>query len=45
MKLLFGEMSVMLLTGSRVSSEKIVAAGYTFQYPDLNGALNNIYGV
>jgi len=43
MRLLFGGMSVMLLSGSRVSSEKIVAAGYTFQYPDLDGALNDIY--
>lgn len=43
MRLLFGEMSVMLLTGSRVSSEKIVAAGYSFRYPDLNGALTEIF--
>jgi len=43
MNLLFGEMSVMLLAGSRVSSEKIEATGYTFQYPDLDGALNEIY--
>jgi uncharacterized protein (TIGR01777 family) len=43
MRLLFGEMAVMLLSGSRVSSEKIVAAGYTFQYPDLDGALTEIF--
>jgi len=43
MRLFFGEMSVTLLSGSRISSEKIEAAGYTFQYPDLNGALNDIY--
>ena len=43
MKLLFGEMSVMLLSGSRVSSEKIVDAGYTFQFPNLDGALDDIY--
>jgi hypothetical protein len=43
MKLLFGEMSVMLLTGSRISSEKIAAAGYTFHYPHLDGALKEIY--
>jgi len=43
MKLFFGEMSVILLAGSRISSEKIEAAGYTFQYPNLDGALNEIY--
>jgi uncharacterized protein (TIGR01777 family) len=39
MKLLFGEMSSILLEGSRVSSEKIMNAGYKFKYPDLKGAL------
>ena len=43
MKLFFGEMSVMLLSGSRISSEKIKAAGFTFQYPDLDGALYELY--
>jgi len=42
MKLLFGEMSAMLLHGSRVSSEKIRAAGYTFQYPDAATALGQL---
>lgn len=31
-KLLFGEMSVMLLKGSRVSSQKLVEAGFKFDY-------------
>ena len=43
MRLLFGEMSVMLLQGSRVSSEKIRAEGYSFQYPDVDLALKNIF--
>ena len=42
MKLLFGEMSVMLLQGSKVSSEKIRAAGYRFQFPDLGRALRQL---
>ena len=44
MKLLFGEMSAMLLRGSRVSSEKIRAAGFTFQYPDAASALGQLLG-
>ena len=42
MKLLFGEMSAMLLTGSRISSEKIQAAGFQFRFPQLKTALNNL---
>lgn len=43
MKLLFGKMAVMLLEGSRVSSEKIESAGYKFLYPDLDSAFKEIY--
>jgi len=43
MRLLFGEMSVILLTGSRVSSEKITKSGYVFLYPRLMDALREIY--
>jgi uncharacterized protein (TIGR01777 family) len=43
MKLLFGEMSVMLLEGSRVSSEKIRAAGYKFLFPDIASALRQLH--
>ncbi len=43
MKLFFGEMSVILLTGSRISSEKIEAAGYLFQFPRLEEALKVLY--
>lgn len=43
MSLLFGEMSVMLLKGSRVSSEKIRAAGYDFQFPELSPALEQLF--
>ena len=44
MKLLFGEMSEMLLEGSRVSSEKISAAGYRFQFSELSKALTDLCG-
>jgi hypothetical protein len=42
MKTVFGEMSDVILKGSRVSSEKIVNSGYVFNYPELDGALREI---
>jgi uncharacterized protein len=42
-KWIFGEMSVMLLTGSRISSEKIIIAGYHFRFPDLEVALKDLF--
>lgn len=42
MKLILGEMAVILLEGSRVSSEKIVATGFMFEYPNLNEALQKL---
>jgi hypothetical protein len=44
-KLLFGKMSVMLLQGSRVSSEKIRSSGYAFQFPELGPALRKLLAV
>ncbi|MCD9609841.1 TIGR01777 family oxidoreductase [Tenacibaculum maritimum] len=41
-KIAFGEMSLLLLQGSRVSSEK-VASSYTFKFPNLPMALTDIY--
>lgn len=41
-KLFLGEMSVILLEGSKVSSEKIVDAGYKFQFEKLQNALINL---
>tara|TARA_B110000211_G_C13951147_1_gene496246 strand:- start:84 stop:1010 length:927 start_codon:yes stop_codon:yes gene_type:complete len=41
-KLVFGEMAVVLLTGSRVSSDKIMSRGYDFKYANLHAALGNI---
>jgi len=42
LKVLFGEMSVILLKGSRISSERIMTAGYNFQFPELVGALKDL---
>jgi uncharacterized protein len=42
MKLMFGEMSGILLKGSRVSPDKIQRAGYTYQFPDLESALTDL---
>jgi uncharacterized protein (TIGR01777 family) len=42
MRIFFGEMSVILTEGSRISSDKIKDLGYNFSYPDLNSALRNL---
>jgi uncharacterized protein (TIGR01777 family) len=42
MKTLFGEMSEILLQGSRVSSAKIQTTGFKFQFPGLEGALKQL---
>lgn len=42
LKIIFGSMSEIILKGSRVSSEKIRAAGYNFLFPDLESALTDL---
>jgi len=42
LKLLFGEMSSILLTGQRVFPRKALADGFTFQFPKLQEALQQI---
>jgi len=42
LKLLMGEMSEMLLTGQRVVPRKAQEAGFSFQYPDIRKALEEI---
>ncbi|GAA4166570.1 TIGR01777 family oxidoreductase [Chryseobacterium ginsenosidimutans] len=42
LKLLFGELASALLEGSRASSEKIQKAGVVFEFPDLEGALEDL---
>jgi NAD dependent epimerase/dehydratase family enzyme len=39
---MLGEMADLVLKGSKVSGEKIAQAGFTYQYPDLDGALTNL---
>lgn len=39
LKLIFGKMSEMLLNGSRISSEKIMKAGYQFRFTNLESSL------
>ena len=42
MKLMFGEMSEILLKGSRVSADKIRTTGYNFLFSDLENALTDL---
>ena len=42
LKLVFGELAVILLEGSRLSSEKIKKAGFVFKYNELKSALENL---
>lgn len=42
LKLALGEMSTIILHGSRVSSKKIEATGFVFNYPQADVALRNI---
>ena len=41
LKLALGEMGDAVLNGSRISSEKIVKTGFTFQYPSITSALQD----
>lgn len=45
LRLVFGEMADTILFSNRVSAEKVIAAGFHFQYPELSGALERIYGL
>ena len=42
LKIILGEMADMVLNGSKVSSEKIQQAGFTFNYTSLKDALTNL---
>lgn len=42
MKIIVGEMAVIVVNGSKVSSEKIRKTGFTFQYPNLSEALKSL---
>ncbi|QHS55985.1 TIGR01777 family protein [Mucilaginibacter sp. 14171R-50] len=43
-KLLFGQMASLVLGSTKVSVQKIQEAGFKFNYPDITGALKEIYG-
>jgi len=43
LKTILGEMSVLVLEGQKVIPESLLAAGFTFRYPDLLEALKNIF--
>lgn len=42
LRLVFGEMAVIVLKGSRVSADKIVQSGYQFIHPELKTALEDV---
>ncbi|AUC86673.1 TIGR01777 family protein [Polaribacter sp. ALD11] len=42
LKLIFGELAIILLEGSRLSSEKIAQKGFVFKYRELKVALENL---
>jgi len=42
LKIIYGEMAIMLLTGSKVSANKIIKQGFEFQFPTLLSALKNL---
>jgi uncharacterized protein (TIGR01777 family) len=44
LRAVLGEMSDIVLKGSRISSEKIIKAGYTFRFDNLEAALTDIIG-
>lgn len=41
-KIMFGEMSMLILKGQQVLPEKALNIGYTFSYPHLKGALHDL---
>lgn len=43
LKLLFGEMGIVVLGSTKVSSQKIEEAGFKFKYPEVTAALKEIY--
>lgn len=42
LKLIFGELSVAVLEGSRASAKKIMDSGFSFMFPDLHTALQDL---
>ncbi len=42
LRLIFGEMAVVLFDSTKVSADKIISAGYEFKYSELDKALSNL---
>jgi hypothetical protein len=42
LKVLMGELSILLLGGQRASPSRLQAAGFTFRFTDLHAALENL---
>ncbi len=43
LKIAIGEMSLMVLESTKASSEKLIRAGYSFEYPGIDEATSEIY--
>jgi NAD dependent epimerase/dehydratase family enzyme len=43
MKLLLGEMAILLLNGNYVSGKKFMDTGFTYQHTELDETLKSIY--
>lgn len=43
LKLMFGDLAIILLEGSRISAKKIEKNGYSFRFKTLKKALNNLF--
>lgn len=43
LKLIFGEMAIILLEGSRISAQKVIENGYKFKFNYLDEALKDLY--
>jgi NAD dependent epimerase/dehydratase family enzyme len=44
LRLAFGELAEMLLLGQRVVPARALAQGFTFRYPQIERALENLFG-
>ena len=44
LRLLLGEMSAVVLNSNRVSAQKVLDAHFTFEHPELSGALSDLLG-
>jgi NAD dependent epimerase/dehydratase family enzyme len=43
MKLILGEMSILLFSSKNLSAQKVLQNGFTFKFPKAKEALENLY--